>query len=174
MPKTRKLHLKYKVQRDIQNIVGGLILTLAVILPVNNYLNSEEVITYAAEKPTTTVTPTPQVEKIITPTPQKNEEVRSYIREVFKEDYDKAMLLLSGNEKCGGENKSLNPKAVNTEGNTPKGSRDIGVFQINEYWQDVNAKFLFDYKINIQIAHKIYKDSGNTFKMWSTGKCIGI
>jgi len=29
---------------------------------------------------------------------------------------------------------TLNPEAINTQGNTPAGSRDVGVFQINEYW----------------------------------------
>lgn len=101
----------------------------------------------------------------VTPTPDEKQEIRDYIKTVFGKDSDKAFKLL----KC--ENASLNPKAINTAGNFPEGSRDIGVFQINEYWQDVNAKFLFDPKINVQIAYKIFKDDGS-FKMWSCSRKI--
>lgn len=90
------------------------------------------------------------------------------IDQVFGKDAPKAYQLLS----C--ENHALNPDAVNTAGNFPVGSRDIGVFQINEYWQKVNAKFLFDPTINIEIAHKIYTDSGNSFRLWTCGRRLHI
>ncbi len=103
------------------------------------------------------------------PTPPiVNKPVYEQIESVFGSDTPKAMKLLS----C--ENHALNPDAVNTAGNYPKGSRDIGVFQINEYWQKVNAKFLFDPQINIEIAHKIYTDSGNNFKLWTCGRKFNI
>ena len=106
------------------------------------------------------ITPTPFIEN-----PTKDQQsIVDYIKEVFGKDADRAFKLL----EC--ENRSLNPSAVNTAGNTPVGSRDIGIFQINEYWQGVNGKFLFEPTINIQIAYKIFKDSGYTFKMWSCDK----
>lgn len=100
--------------------------------------------------------------------PNEKDEITSYIKEVFGKDSDKAFKLLS----C--ENKSLSPDAVNTAGNFPEGSRDIGIFQENEFWQGVQGKFLFNWKINIQIAHQLYTENGNSFKLWSCGRRLSI
>lgn len=102
--------------------------------------------------------------------PQTQEEqIRAYIVEVFgANDAKKAFQLL----KC--ENGRLNPNAVNTTGNTPAGSRDIGVFQVNEFWQKTQGKFLFNWKINVEIAHQLYRENGNTFKLWSCGRNLSI
>lgn len=108
------------------------------------------------------VTPTP------TPVNPDYDTINAEIKEVFGSHYPKAMKVLS----C--ENAHLRPDAVNTAGNTPAGSRDMGVFQINEYWQGVHAKFLLNYKTNIRIAYQIYEDSGYSFRMWSCGKRFGI
>lgn len=105
-------------------------------------------------------TPTPVIEIKTT----EQQQIAEHIKEVFGEDADKAFKVLS----C--ENKALRPDAVNTTGNSPAGSRDIGVFQINEYWQKVNGRFLFNPKVNVEIAYQIFKESGNSFKMWSCGK----
>ncbi len=89
-------------------------------------------------------------EPVLVPQTTEQAKVVAYIREVFGQDADKALLLLT----C--ENGSLNPKAENTAGNFPEGSVDRGIFQINSYWQKVeNKAFLFDYKINTQIAYNI-------------------
>lgn len=100
-------------------------------------------------------------------TPEQ-EQIRAYIKEVFGQDAGKAFQLLS----C--ENSSLNPAAVNTAGNQPEGSRDTGVFQINEYWQKVQYRFLLNWKINIQIAHQIYVENGHSFERWTCGRKMGI
>lgn len=96
------------------------------------------------------------------------EEIDAEIKRVFGEDYDKAKKVLS----C--ENSSLNPDAVNTAGNYPPGSRDIGVFQINEYWQATQGKFLFNWKINIQIAHQLFMENGKQFNLWTCGRRLGL
>lgn len=111
--------------------------------------------------PTPTSTPTP------TPLPEQMA-VEKEIRHVFGKYADQAFKVL----KC--ENASLNPKAVNTAGNTPKGSRDIGVFQINEYWQGVNGKFLLEPDINVRIAYKIFKDNGHSWERWTCGRKLGF
>lgn len=98
----------------------------------------------------------------------QQKEIKNYIIEVFGKDSDKAFKLLS----C--ENSSMDPDAVNTYGNYPKGSRDIGVFMINEYWQEVKAKFLFNPKINIEIAYQLFKENGNSFKLWTCGRKLKI
>lgn len=99
-------------------------------------------------------------------TPQQ-QEIAAYVRQVFGVHASKAFQVLS----C--ENSSLNPKAVNTAGNTPAGSRDIGIFQINEFHQDVNAKFLFNWRTNIHLAYQIYTENGS-FERWSCGRSMGI
>jgi len=91
------------------------------------------------------------------------------VRAVFGTHAEDAFKVL----QC--ENSALNPKAINTAGNYPEGSADVGVFQINEYWQKVgNRNFLTDYKINIRIAWNIYSRDGYSFKLWSCGKRLGI
>lgn len=106
------------------------------------------------------------------------EDIESIIREVFEDDAEKALQLLTSGEKdtkCpGGENKTLNPNAVNTAGNKPAGSRDIGVFQINEYWQKTQGKFLFNPRVNIEIAHQLFEENGKSFNLWTCGKVMGI
>lgn len=99
----------------------------------------------------------------------EQEEIIAYVKEVFGKDAHKAFKVLS----C--ENSALNPKAVNGAGNTPAGSLDMGLFQINNYWQKIeNKAFLFDYKVNTQIAHNIYTRDGNSFKLWTCGRRFGI
>lgn len=117
--------------------------------------------------PTPTSVPTP----LPTPSldvPPSRQVIADEVKRVFGADAPKAFLLLSH------ENSSLNPSAVNTAGNTPKGSRDIGVFQINEFWQQVQGRYLFNYKINILIAKQIYDESNHTFKMWTAGRALNI
>ncbi len=98
----------------------------------------------------------------------EQQQIVDYINEVFGSHADTAFKLL----KC--ENGRLNSSAVNTAGNFPVGSRDIGVFQINEYWQKTQGKFLFNWKVNVEIAHQLYAENGNSFKLWSCGKALGI
>jgi len=102
-------------------------------------------------------------------------DVDSYIKYIFGPDYSKAMLLLKGKggDSCA-ENRNLDPNAVND--NTWWGGvgQDIGVFQISSVYQKVQPKFLYDYKVNIRIAYQLFKESGNSFKLWTCGKVYGI
>jgi hypothetical protein len=100
----------------------------------------------------------------------EHEKIINYINETFEEDAPVAFKLLT---ECG-ENKALNPNAVNTAGNSPVGSRDIGVFQINEYWQKTQGKFLFNWRINIEAAHQLFEENGKSFKLWTGGRRCGI
>ena len=102
------------------------------------------------------------------PLPTQQQQIKNYISSVFGASAPKAYKLLS----C--ENSTYSPDRVNTAGNYPAGSRDIGVFQINEFWQGVNAKFLFNWRVNIDIAKQIYDESGDSFKMWTCGRRFGI
>lgn len=111
-------------------------------------------------------------EVLVTPTPpiknpsSEQEQIVMYIREVFGADSDKAFKLLS----C--ENKRLNPNAININTDSHR-SRDLGVFQINEYWQRTQGKFLLNWKINIEVAHQLYVENGD-FHLWTCGRKFGI
>lgn len=125
-------------------------------LPLNNYM----VIT------TPTITPTPTMDNSEN---TRYNEIDNEIKRVFGSYYPRAMQLLS----C--ENNSLNPEAINTAGNFPEGSMDVGVFQINQYWNKVdNIDILKDPYINIAIAWKKFKDSGYNFNQWTCGRNMGI
>lgn len=165
---------KVRTKRTLAQYALFLFFALYVFIPLSAWLKTETTIVLAAEPVTVmqvsaTPSPLPEVDESQEEAKgEENQEIREMIKEVFGEHADKAFKLLS----C--ENAKLNPKAINTAGNTPKGSKDVGVFQINEHWQGVNAKFLLDPELNIRIAWKIYKDSGYSFKMWSCGKKLGI
>lgn len=98
----------------------------------------------------------------------EKDRITNYIHEVFGEDAPLAFKVLS----C--ENSAMNPQAVNTAGNVPAGSRDIGVFQINEYWQKTQGKFLFNWKINVEIAHQLFEENGKSFRLWTCGRKLNI
>ena len=162
--KTRILGLKPKAFRDV-----CVILVIMLIVAYVGY-NAREL-----QKQLAMIVPIPFASTVYAEEPaeldvqtDEQREIVAYIKEVFGKDADKAFKLLS----C--ENSSLNPRAVNTAGNTPAGSRDTGVFQINEYWQKVQYKFLLNYKVNIEIAHQIYTENGNTFERWTCGRKFGI
>lgn len=125
---------------------------------------AQNIIDPTVPEPTNTPSPTP----FASDNPQY-EEIRQEIELVFGEHYEKAMIVLS----C--ENADLDPEAVNTAGNEPAGSADVGVFQINDHWQRVgNHAFLKDYKINIRIAFNIYERDGESFKLWTCGRKYGV
>lgn len=142
-------------------IIGILIAVMFYLLDTNVSIKAEEVL----PEPTPTI-----IEKVIYEEPDTPEE---YIKYIFGEDADKAFLLLKGNDECGGENFNLEWDAQNYN-DDPQKSVDIGIFQINEYWHKINRKWLFNWKINIEIAHQLYKENGDSFKLWTAGKCLGI
>ena len=111
-----------------------------------------------------------------TPTPvlEFTTDAEKYVYEVFGEHYKKAMLLLKGDDECGGENKTLNPYAVND--NTVWGGigKDRGVFQINSVFHPLTDEQAFDYKQNIDYAYRMFKNDNYTFVRWTAGRCLGI
>lgn len=110
-----------------------------------------------------------EVEKIVY---QEPDEVEEYIKYVFEEDADKAFLVLKGKgDGTCAENRGLKWDAQN---HNSDGSTDIGIFQINTKWQKIQAKWLFNWKVNVQIAHQLFEESGKSFKLWTCGKVYGI
>lgn len=59
----------------------------------------------------------------------------------------------------------LNPKAKNST------SSARGLFQVMQSWHKINEKWLFNPDINIQVAHGLFKESGNSFSPhWDASK----
>lgn len=149
-----------------------------IILDVsfNWFKGTEDVIVLHAEGLKEAVI-TERVLPTASPTPRMfSNEIEAYIYQVFNEYGDRAMLLLKGNGVCSGENPKLNPKAVytNTKGKY-KGSRDRGIFQINDLFHPtMTDELAFNYKENIKYAYRMFKNDNYTFKRWSVGKCMGI
>lgn len=141
--------------------------TLAVLLIINfaTYFKNEGAGKAYAEAPIVSPLGT-EIGEL--PNDEQSMNIRAKIKEVFGVHADKAFKVLS----C--ENSALNPNAVNTAGNEPAGSRDIGVFQINEYWQKTQGKFLFDPEVNIRVAYIIFRDNGYSFDRWTCGRRFGI
>jgi hypothetical protein len=113
----------------------------------------------------------------ITPTPtlEFDSSVEKYIFEVFGEHYDKARLLLEGNENCHGENPSLNPYADND--NTWWGGIGIdrGYWQINTYYHPhITEECARDIKCSTDYAWRMFKNDNYTFRRWTAGRCLGI
>lgn len=104
-----------------------------------------------------------------TPTPSQKDIIAGKIKKVFGKYSDEAFRLLS----C--ENASYDPKRINAVGNTPKQALDVGVFQIDDYWNGIhNTRLLQDADVNIQIAWYKFKSSGYSFNQWSCAKKVGL
>ena len=162
-PSRLKRHLKlWKLYISIAIIAG----VIGYIVLLGTMQFAKQIFRITAEAPTHKVY-AKEVEKP-KPTPTEREQIDAYIVEVFGDDADKAFKVLS----C--ENNAHNPLAVNTAGNVPAGSRDIGVFQINEHWQRTQGKFLFNWKINVEIAHQLFEENGKSFKLWTCGRKFNI
>ncbi len=103
---------------------------------------------------------------VVAPRPTQEQRIRGEIQTVFGPDAPKAFRLLA----C--ENPSLNPSAVQVNAD---GSRDVGLFQINNRWQGVsNEAFLRDYPINVRMAYSIYTRTGHSFRLWTCGRRLHL
>lgn len=168
--------MRNKTKKDVLrlSILIGIIFYIGCL--ISGYSKSEETIILAAENaPVPSISPS--LSRLDEPAGQDAGNMEKLIRDVFKEDADKALLLLKGRGKgtCS-ENKTLDPKAVNRNGN---GSTDFGLFQINDHWNGFkqpkrNDQMLFDPEINVRIAYRLFIDSGKSFKLWTCGKEYGI
>lgn len=152
-----------------QSTVKDITLILFILLLVT-FVGGE-----SQKKQTTIISPLAHKAYAETIVLSEQDQITSYIKQVFGEDSDKALLLLSGNDKCHGENPSLNPKALHDNG----GSKDYGLFQWNDYWNGFNKtvnneRYLFDYEINTHLAYRKFINDGHSFREWTAGNCLGI
>lgn len=153
MKETRIYGLKKKTYINVLVLLG----IILIVTIIGNLYKKQENITahyynkaYAYEQ---------QIKELTIQPATKKEQISAYIKKVFGKDSDKAFKLL----KC--ENPSLDPLAVSS-------TNDYGIFQINEYWQKTQSKFLKNWKVNIEIAHQLYVENNNSFKLWSCNKYL--
>lgn len=103
-----------------------------------------------------------QTEPTPTPTPiayySERHDIEDYIREVFGEDADKMIQII---DKC--ENKGWDEDAVNWNRN---GTWDVGIAMINQV-HGRTMEDMKDYRKNIDQAHRVYRNAGNSFSPWS-------
>ena len=96
----------------------------------------------------------PKAEAMFTYSTQ-NQQIIDYIHTVFGKDADNFLKILS----C--ENHKLKWDAQNYNSD---GSVDIGIAQINSI-HGIPAKYLYNWRLNVDAAYSIFKDSG--FGAWT-------
>jgi hypothetical protein len=178
---------KLKLNKKTKESVAVIVATLSIVWATGGYIQvktnssttvqAEEGDTSATVSAEVSPTPTPEpetviIEEIVEETDQYNE-MKNIVIETFGEHSDKALKLLT----C--ENRSLDPNAVNDNRTWGGVGRDLGLFQVNEFWQGIRhegkaEQFLFDPEINVRIAWRLFEDSGYSFHMWTCGKTLGI
>lgn len=107
-------------------------------------------------------------EKVVVENPtSEQEQIIAFIKQVFGKDSHQALRIA----KC---ESGIRANAVNDNTKWGGVSQDLGVFQINKHYQGVtNPNFLFDYKINVLMAHKIFTERGN-WSAWTCSRTLGI
>lgn len=182
----KKRHKKSTLELTWKQTIGASILSSIILLGILNaafptrILADSKIVSPIADATNFmgVASPSAQLEEVSTssavlidtPTPTTQyQDIKKDIFQVFGKDADKAMLLLS----C--ENKGLNPTAINDNTKWGGVGQDIGIFQINNHWQGVSNKaFLEDPAINIRMAYNIYSRDGHSFKLWTCGRKFGI
>ena len=106
---------------------------------------------------------TDDIKSIPAPVVKKTEkqEIIDLIVEVFGEDAPDAFSILY----C--ENRSLSPNAVNHNRN---GSRDLGVFQLNDRYHGGEENF--NPETNVRKAYKIFSKKG--WSPWACSERVGV
>jgi hypothetical protein len=83
--------------------------------------------------------------------------VEQQIRNIAKEHNFKWTDYLIRLAKC--ENRTLNPKVINDKGNTPAGSIDRGIFQINDYWHsEISDECAYSVRCSTEFAIRMIND----------------
>jgi hypothetical protein len=98
----------------------------------------------------------------------EKQQIINYIISTFGKYSDDAIAIA----KC---ESGLNPRALNDNTKWGGVSQDLGVFQINKKYQGVtNSEFLYDYKINTNIAWNIFQNRGYNWGAWTCSRTLGI
>lgn len=133
------------------------------------FIESKQVIVYANEELSsgedTVSEPRDDTAVEATPLPARDDNpIENYIHEVFGEDAERGIKML---KEC--ENKSMNPEALNWNGN---GTNDFGLWQINSIHGYTHEQ-LADPNFNTDVAYQIFKSGGESFYFWTCGYIAG-
>lgn len=165
-------------------LVGGLILGSTTTLSVQ-WINHNVTFQSPVTKKILSPIPTHPV-VIVTPTPTQavkkgrnmsDREIRDYI---YSKSWDKSIALrLAKSENGWNDGKKFDcakipQKKDGSIAYNPDGTYDVGIFQINNYWQRFNLREagltiedMKDCKKNIDFAYRVYVDRNNSFSAWS-------
>jgi len=76
------------------------------------------------------------------------------------------------------ENGSADPERVSVPNKDKWKSRDYGLFQLNDHWQGNrvggDVEQFKNPETNVKIAYNIWSESGNSWRLWSTAKKLGL
>jgi hypothetical protein len=98
----------------------------------------------------------------------QKDQIKAYIRKVFGKYGDQAIRVAT----C---ESGLNPRAVNDNTQWGGVGVDRGTFQLNSVYQGIsNTNFLFDYRLNTDMAYIIFKNAGYNWHLWTCGRKLGL
>ncbi len=136
-----------KYQRDVWMLLS---LAITTALVITHVANKVEAYSEAHKEPLTTPLATTNKEYITKTVYTHPITIEDKIKAKFGKDGDLAVKVAT----C---ESGLNPKAKN------KTSSARGLFQIMQSWHKINEKWLLNPDINIEVAYKLYQESGNSF-----------
>jgi hypothetical protein len=74
------------------------------------------------------------------------------------------------------ENRSRTAETISLPNRDQWGSRDYGLFQLNDHWQGNrvggDVQQFLDPEINVRVASEIFRDSGYSWALWTCRKVI--
>lgn len=98
----------------------------------------------------------------------KYKEVVDWARDAGWSGADLQIAVAIAIAESGGNPRAISPP--NTAPGPAQGSRDYGLFQINEYYHVFDKVLILGGQLNAKQAFSIYKAAGNKFTPWSTFK----
>ena len=147
------------------SVLGLLILLIPIVVAGRAFKKQENITAlyynkaYAQEQKIKELTQEPATEK---------EKIVLYIKQTFGKYSDSALKIA----KC---ESGLRPMAKNDNTQWGGVGVDRGIFQLNNVYQKIdNANFLYDYKLNINMAWVIFKSAGYNWHLWTCSKTLGI
>ena len=160
------MNLNEIAKKEIIYFITALTLILPILMSFNNWLNTEDVYIVSASTAPTTQPPASE-------TKEQEEVVDIVVEDLNLEEVDLEILQLIG--KYFNDNdfyialriahceSRLNQNAIHIN---KDGTKDVGLFQINEYWHGDKGD-IYDLEGNIEVASEIYKSSGwNPWVCW--------
>lgn len=158
----KRFHKKH-LKRLLICICIGLIIGLLLTIKIDG-----QVVEAETAETATQVIVEEKGDKVQIELPQDSGTIEDQIRQIAKEndfEWEDYLVRLA---KC---ESNFNPNAVNIQGNTPKGSRDRGIMQINDYWhKEVSDEQAFNLEWSVNWA--IENINAGRQDMWSCNRII--